>query len=420
MFDTFDQRLFILARAPAMAELLGSQSHQLSNTAVQTQAAAWMTSIFIAGWATGGLIFGIYGDRLGRVRTMAITIAIYSLFTGLSATALHLWDFGLYRFLTGVGIGGEFAAGASLIAEILPARLRPYALGFMQAVAMLGTLLGTLCSMGIEVTAHYQVAHREIAGWRLLFMIGALPALVLIPLRLKVEESESWLQSREAARRGQITLGGFRELLRGPWRRASLVGIALGFAGQLGIWAIGTWSPELMRLVLAADSQLGAAERSRLLGMGLILKDVASAMGIMLFAWAAERYGRRPAFAASLVSSLAAGVLCFAGMHQVSQFWWMMPLLGFSVWSVLGGYSLYFPELFPTRLRASGVGLCYNVARYLTAIGILAMGQLLTVFAQAGYAEPLRPAAIVLASGYLVGLVALVWAPETRGQPLPE
>jgi len=411
MFDTFDQRLFILARAPAMAKLLPASSDVIA----QTQASTWMTAIFIAGWATGGLIFGFYGDRLGRVRTMAITITVYSLFTGLSATAQGLWDFAFYRFLTGLGIGGEFAAGAALIAEILPAKVRPYALGLMQATAVLGTLLGTICSLFIEVTATYA----GVDGWRLLFVIGALPALVLIPLRMKVRESDAWLATREQARRGQLTLGGFRALFKLPWRRASLVGIALGFSGQLGIWAIGTWSPELMRLVMASEGYLSAAERSRVIGGGLILKDLASAFGIILFTWAAERYGRRPAFAVSFVSSIAAVLICFGGMRETAQIWWMMPLLGLTVWSVLGGFSLYFPELFPTSLRASGIGLCYNVARYLTAAGILGMGQLLTLFAGAGFSQSLRPAAILLSTGYLLGLGVLWWAPETKGEPLP-
>ena len=411
MFDTFDQRLFILARAPAMAKLLPASS----DVVAQTQASTWMTAIFIAGWATGGLIFGLFGDRLGRVRTMAITITIYSLFTGLSATSQGLWDFALYRFLTGLGIGGEFAAGAALIAEILPAKVRPYALGLMQATAVLGTLLGTLCSLFIEVTATYA----GVDGWRLLFVIGALPALVLIPLRMNVRESDAWLATREQARRGHLTLGGFRVLFKLPWRRASLVGITLGFSGQLGIWAIGTWSPELMRLVMASEGYLSAAERSRVIGSGLILKDLASAVGIMLFTLAAERYGRRPAFAASFVSSIAAVLICFGWMRETAQIWWMMPLLGLTVWSVLGGFSLYFPELFPTSLRSSGIGLCYNVARYLTAAGILGMGQLLTLFAGAGFTQPLRPAAILLSTGYLLGLGVLWWAPETKGKPLP-
>lgn len=411
MFDTFDQRVFILARSAAMASLLPSGS----TLAEQTQAGTWMTAIFIAGWATGGLIFGVYGDKIGRTRTMALTIGIYSLFTGLSAISTSLWDFGAYRFLTGLGIGGEFAAGAALIAESLPLRIRPYALGFVQVVAMLGTLLGTLISMVIEVTAEY----RGIAGWRLLMLVGACPALLLVPLRFRVDESELWMAARQAACEGQMTLGGIRFLFAPNWRRISVVGVALGFAGQLGLWAIGTWTPELMRSVLASDSQLNALDRSRILGTGLIFKDLASAFGIMSFTWAAQRFGRKPAFAASFLLSFSAVLVTFGRMETQSDIYWMMPLIGATVWSVLGGYALYYPELYPTNLRASGIGLCYNAARYLTALGVMGMGQLLTFFAEAGYQIPLRPAGISFSLCYMVGLIALFWAPETK-KSLPE
>lgn len=419
MFDTFDQRLFILARAPAMESLLPAGS----SLAAQTQAGTWMTAVFIAGWATGGLIFGVFGDRMGRVRTMALTIAIYSLFTGLSAFSVSLWDFGLYRFLTGLGIGGEFAAGAALIAEVMPARIRSYALGFMQVTAIVGTFLGTMTTFIIEPTQVYPVPFLSegAVGWRLIFLLGAVPAFILLPMRLKVEESESWLASKAAAHSANLTLGGIRELLATPWRKVSLVGIALGFAGQLGIWAIGTWTPELMRLVLIREPGLSQVDRSHYLANGLVLKDIASAAGIMLFTWFAQRYGRRPAFAISFISSFAAVLVCFGGMRQPAQIWWMMPLIGITVWSVLGGYSIYFPELFPTRLRASGIGLCYNVARYLTAAGVVGLGSLLSVFTDgAQQGEALRPAAMIMASCFLVGLAALWFAPETRDRPLPD
>jgi len=411
MFDTFDQRLFILARAPAMTSLLPSSAGTLATA----QAGTVMTALFIAGWATGGVIFGIYGDRLGRVRTMALTIGIYSLFTGLSGLAINVWDFGLYRFLTGLGVGGEFAAGAALIAEIVPASKRPYALALMQATAMLGTLLGTVASMVVEVSARYG----DIEGWRILFAIGAVPALLLILLRLRVKESEAWLMARAEASRGNLAMGGFRELFKPPLRTATIIGVPLGFAGQLGVWAIGTWTPELMRLVFAKAEKVTALEASHIMGTGMILKDLASLIGVGLFTWAAERYGRRPAFAASFISSLLAVIICFGGMREVSQIWWMMPLLGITIWSPLAGYSLYFPEIFPTRLRSSGIGLCYNIARYLTAAGVLGMAPLLATLADHGVSEPLRLTAISISSVYLIGLISLRWAPETVRRALP-
>lgn len=412
MFDTFDQRIFILARGPALSALMPG-----ATPAAIAAASAYVTSLFIAGWATGGIIFGVCGDRLGRVRTMAITILIYSLFTGLSSLAVGPIDFYLYRFLTGLGIGGEFAAGVALVAEVMPERSRVRALGLIQMLAIVGTFLGTLLSMACEVTATYH----GIAGWRWLFVAGASPAVLLVVIRGRLRDSSSWTAAKASAESNGMKLGALGELLRTPrWRRYSIIGMLLGFSGQLGIWGIGTWTPELVRMVTAADTSLSSMDRSRILAEGLMLKDLASLVGIYLFTIATTRLGRRPVFLIAFLSALGAVLLVFSQMTGTRHVLWMMPLLGLTVWSVLGGYAIYFPELYPTRLRASGTGVCYNVARYLTAGAIAGLGPLLVAFSGLGYAEPLRPAAMALSVVYLVGIGVLYWAPETRNQPLPE
>jgi MFS family permease len=375
LFDTMDQRIFILARGPAL-EALGAPG--MSTTA---------TALFIAGWATGGLIFGVFGDRWGRLKTMAVTIAIYSLFTGLTAFARTGWEFAILRFLTGLGIGGEFAAGVALVAEVLPSAKRPRALGMMQALAIVGTFLGTALSLLVTPDR-----------WRVLFALGFLPALLLLFLRRGVEESPAWIAARDANER----LGGIVELFKDVrWRWRSVGGMLLGLAGQLGIWGIGTWTPELIRGALGKDA-------NALVGTGLLLKDVASFAGIFCFSLAAERFGRKPTFFVSFALSIAAVILTFGYLRTETDVYWMMPILGFTVWSALAGYSIYFPELYPTRLRASGTGLCYNVARYLTAGGVLILGQLVGLFGD------LRPAAIALSSVYLIGMAALLLLPETK------
>jgi len=422
LFDAMDQRIFILARSPAIADLMGPTAGD------RTEMATYVTAVFIAGWATGGLIFGIYGDRWGRVRTMLVTILIYSLFTGLSAFAVSVWDFGAYRFLCGLGIGGEFAAGVALVAEVLPDRTRPGALAFLQMMAMLGTLMGTCLSM-IFVSG---VPALGVAGWRLLFFIGLLPALLLQVFRRRLRESPAWLA---AAKSSGMALGDLRELLTGkPWLRHSLIGMILGLAGQLGIWGAGTWTPELIRGALAEEratavgpetpasaEQIARQEDERALGVGLILKDIGSCLGIYLFSVVATRRGRRPAFALAMLGAMVATIYVFHSLHRRSDIWWMMPILGFFCWSLLGGYAIYFPELYPTRLRSTGIGFCYNVARYLTAAGVLGLGQLTLMFAGLhGTGMPLRLAAMTVGLIYLLGLAVLPWAPETRGRELPQ
>ena len=142
LFDAMDQRLFILARTPALRDLAAG-----ADPATLPTLAGWATALFIAGWATGGLVFGLVGDRYGRVRTMALTILMYSVFTGLSGLARSWPEFAAYRFLCGMGIGGEYAAGVALVAEAMPARFRPIALGMVQAASSIGAILGSALSL---------------------------------------------------------------------------------------------------------------------------------------------------------------------------------------------------------------------------------------------------------------------------------
>jgi MFS family permease len=459
LFDVMDQRIFVLARTPALNELL----HQPS-AAVLTEYGGYVTSIFIVGWATGGLVFGLFGDRWGRTRTMMFTILVYSLFTGLSALAQSWWDFALYRFLTGMGVGGEFAAGVSLVAEVMPSRARPYALGLLQAFSAVGNITGSGMSLLIGPEAHFG----QTAGWRLLFLVGVLPALLVVLIFMRLREPETWLRARQEAKAGggkpdelHKQLGDLREIFRDPrWRYHTIIGMTLGMAGQIGLWGIGFWTPELIRgslleqrrsevkaeaaggqdpqrfdklnlvdLAKEATGSEGQAralaaqwkqENDRYVGRGTLLQDVGAFFGVYAFTMFTGRFGRRRAFLLAFLLGLVATMLTFGYLTQGSDVYWMIPLLGFCNLAVFGGYAIYFPELFPTRLRSTGTGFCYNVARYITAMGPLALGQLTALFSGMGYLMPIRPAAISLALIYVVGMLAVPFAPETKDKPLPE
>lgn len=436
LFDTMDQQLFVLARTPALTELLGSQVEP----ATLNRCTGTATAIFMFGWATGGLVFGLFGDRWGRARTMMLTILLYSLFTGLSAFSIHWWDFAIYRFLTGMGVGGEFAAGASLVAEVMPARARPYALALLQALSAVGNMLAAAISLLIGPQAEV----RGIAGWRLMFLVGILPGFLVVLIRLKLQEPESWLRAKAALQPSgpdnalHRQLGDLQELFRDRrWRYRAIVGIMLSTAGVMALWGVAFWTPELIRNNIlqdqsAAIQDMWAARASFLQYCGLFL-------GISTFGWVAGRFGRRPAFAASFVLSYAAIVMVFGCMTRAGQIWWMMPVLGFCVFMPFGGYAIYFPELFPTRLRSTGTGFCYNVARYLAAAAPWMLGHLVGGFMSrdpARAAEKLsdlrllsglgsedhafRYAALSAASILIVGLLILPFAPETKDEPLPE
>jgi MFS family permease len=402
LFDTMDQRIFVLARGPAMNSLLPAGTPPADVTWYSGLA----TAIFMAGWAIGGFYFGILSDRWGRAKTMMLTILIYSGFTGLSALSQTWWDFMIYRFLTGLGVGGEFAAGVTLVAEVMPERARAHALGVLQTLSAIGNITGSAVSFVVLPL-----------GWRYMFVVGVLPALLVAMVFRKLREPEAWVRARAAADRGERKMGAMGDLFRDHrWRKNTTVGLILAISGVVGLWGIGFWTPELIREALRGSG----ADPNWYVSMGTLLQDVGAFFGIYAFTVVTAHVGRRPAFAVAFLIGLAATVMTFGWLNEPSDIFWMIPILGFCNLSVFGGYSIYFPELYPTRLRSSGVGFCYNVGRIIAALGPFTLGGLTVAFADMGFASPFRVAAIALASVYLIGVFTMPFAPETRGKPLPE
>jgi MFS family permease len=425
LFDTMDQRLFVLARSRALEELLGAQATPESVKYLGSIATAMM----LIGWATGGLIFGTLGDRLGRVKTLMLTVGTYSLFTGLSGLSLSPWDFILYRFLTGLGVGGAFGAAVTLVAEEMPTRARPHALGSLQALSAVGNIVGSLVGLVLlPVTIQMgwaALADGAIHGWRLMFFVGALPALLVVLIMTTLREPQAWVAARQAAReaalRGEPTvkLGSWQEMWSDRrWRNNTLIGVWLVLVGAVGLWAIGFWSPELIRGHVLA--QYTKEYQDRVSSIATALQDVGAFFGVMAYTWITAHIGRRKAFALSFLLAFLVTAGIFGFMNQEWQIYLATPLLGFATLAPFGGYAIYLPELYPTRLRSTGTGFCYNVARYLTAAGVFFMGSLTVLFASLGFEEPFRWATVSVALIYLGGLAVLPIAPETKDQPLPE
>jgi MFS family permease len=481
LFDTMDQQLFIASRSLSMMTLLPGEPF-----AIQTRFGSYATSLFILGWASGGLLFGIMGDKWGRVKTMALTILIYSVFTGLSGLAPNFWTFALGRFLTGFGVGGEFAVGAALVAEVMPPAARPKALGMLQALSAVGNIMGAKL-LG-WVVPHW--------GWRGLYYLGAAPAIIGLIIFWRLQEPERFLAAKAAARgagadRKPLEFGKISDLFMPRWRRNTLVGLALAIAGVLGLWGAAFYSPELIdstlptvapgtraevQRVLAAepsaqagviatladadkakfrelrqrsripgdelpaeevlaspllgeertrlqtllDKSMTENEKTQLKSQALVIMQIGAFFGIYSFGLLASRIGRKRTFLLALVLGWAAIVLTFGTFQHAGQIWYLWPLLGFGTLAVFGGYAIYFPELFPTRLRSTGTGFCYNVGRYIAAIGPLTLGQLALALHGSLHMPGFRLAALVVGSAYLLGAIALIWAPETLNEPLPE
>ncbi|MCC7156108.1 MAG: MFS transporter [Bryobacterales bacterium] len=420
LFDTMDQQLFNLARRPAIMELLHASPGDASMAPAVAEYSGYSTMIFMIGWASGGVLFGILGDRIGRVKTMILTILTYSLFTGLSVLSTSVWDFSFYRLLTGLGVGGQFAVGVALVAEVMPDRARPFALGLLQALSAIGNMMAALIGIGLGTLEESGAIG---SAWRYMFLVGALPALLAIVVFRKLKEPEQWTKAREHKEH----MGSMSELFTDPrWRRNATVGMLLAFAGVVGLWGIGFFSFDLLGSVLdktfkaqGLAPNIIAGKKTTWTGITSLLQNFGAFWGAYAFTYVTAIMGRRKAFAISFVAAMVTTAFTFWKLNDFSDIFWMIPIMGFCQIALFGGYAIYFPELFPTRLRSTGTSFCYNVGRFVAALGPLTLG-LLTSRVYAHEAEPMRFAGVTMCLVFVVGLAALPFAPETKDRPLPE
>jgi MFS family permease len=443
MADCLDQQIFNLARVKSLTDLNGGAA---ANPDEVKRWGTWATSIFLIGWATGGLIFGMFGDRIGRVRTLTLTILLYSIFTGLSALSQGPYDYCAYRFLTGLGVGGVFAAAVALLAETMPPHARPFTLGLMQAMSAIGNCTAALLFMLIAVLEQNGqlegLKSLRLSGWRVLFLIGLAPAILVIFIQRKLAEPASWVAAKAAADAGTgKKLGSYGELFSGGWvTRHAALGMLLAFVGVVGLWGIGFFAVDLTQGILVptltkeaeaqgltgdAAKKYVSGQRDIWAGITSLSINIGAFIGMSSFSWLADKLGRKPAFLITFIAAAGSVALVFTQMKDRVDIIWMNVVMGICLLALFGGYAIYLPELFPTRLRATGTSFCYNVGRFLAASGPLALGYLTTeVFASAKTAEQpdghFRMAGLAMCSVFLIGLVVLPFLPETKDKPLPE
>lgn len=237
LFDCLDQQLFILARDNAVKALAPAGTEAL----VLKQLGGWAQSVFVAGWAVGGLIFGSVGDRIGRARTLSITVLIYSLCTGLSAFSRDVTEFMIYRGLTGLGVGGVFGLAVALVADSLPELARPKALGLLQALSAVGNVAAGLCAMSLAEMD-------PMNSWKYLFWIGAIPAFLCIFIMIRLKEPAKWIAAREASRSDTAKpMGSYGSLFGDArWRGPAIFGMILCVSGVVGLWGVGFFSGTLI------------------------------------------------------------------------------------------------------------------------------------------------------------------------------
>ncbi|MBZ0257277.1 MFS transporter, partial [bacterium] len=351
------KKVHSLADVPTLPELPQSVVRDLINDMVD-QYGGFATTSMILGWATGGIIFGMMSDKYGRVKTMVITLMTYSIFTGLSGTSQTWVQFVMYRFLVGLGVGGMFGAATTLVAESVPFGFRALALGSLQALSATGNIMGSMISLGIPPGEANLFMGLE--GWRLLFFVGILPSILIVPIIFLLKEPEPWKEAVRRAQSGEPShqMGTIADLFSHPrWRHHAIIGLLFGVSGMVGLWGIGFFSPELIRNALAGQPQ-DVVDNVR--AWGTALQDCGSFCGMMVVTFIAAYLSRRLAFLFAFSLSLVITIFVFYSLRDPSDAYWMLPMMGFAQLAVFGCYSIYFPELFPTRLRGTGVGFCYN------------------------------------------------------------
>jgi MFS family permease len=380
MFDGVEQGVFPLVARPALQDLLKIESDQAIGPWM-----GYITALFLMGAACGGVWFGWIGDRIGRVR---------ALFTGCCYFAQTPTQLGFFRFAAAIGMGGEWALGVALVMESWPEGRRALLAGAIGAAANIGFGLVGVLGMTMSVT-------RE--SWRWVMLAGAAPALLTLFIARYVPESKRWKQSVVAGRHKPI-----REIFSGTLRRTTLLGICLASVALIGTWGSVQWLP-------AWADQLTQGRSHNAKGLTQALTAAGAVTGCFLGPLIGARMGRRAAYFILCLGSLTACGYLFRSVNTYGLAFLVMTfLVGTMTAAMYGWLPLYLPELFPTAVRATGQGVCYNSGRLLAAVGAIQMGQLLRHY-EGSYAR----AGATITLVYALGL-ALIWlGPETKGKPLP-
>ncbi len=545
IFDVFEGQIFVASMNEAMPSLIpeGESPAVYNNIAL---------AAFLLGGALGGIVFGMLSDRIGRKKTMSLTILFYSVFTCLSAFSATWWHLAIFRFLVALGVGGEWAVASALVAEVFPERARARVGGIFHASSVFGTYLAVAAGYLIVGNPLFKSEANPSLSWRLGFAVGVLPALLIIWIRRSLKEPESWEQARTRAAADQSQqMGRVSELFRGVLLTRTLVGVGLATVGLATFWgshiygknllsrdiapyflpvertgvsvsaperdanltsllnasrsdAVTAWTKKREQADVEPLSDLPEDARERLFQLvveqsrdhdftksefesrldaddewstylltpkkpsdipagtplndrderfdstvisnelteseavfvisscvavknrldqeikfwemlGMLLATTGGGLGLLAFGPLCEKFGRKPAFLFYHIGGLVISLLAFQYVHGWWQVCLVLPVFGFLTLGMHAGYAIYFPELYPTRLRGTGAGFCFNAGRIVTA-PLLIWGGLLQGYWQMS-ADDTRS---VLSLLFLVGAVILIAAPETKGRTLPE
>ncbi|MCL6519121.1 MAG: MFS transporter [Armatimonadetes bacterium] len=388
MFDGMEMGFYSVLAAPALKELL-----KIEDATAIAPTVTHMFALFLLGAAIGGFIFGRLGDKIGRTKTMILTIGLYSLCTGLTALTQNVWQFGLCRFIGAMGLGGEWGLGIALVMETWPNARRP----------VLAGLLGSAANVGFLVSSLINLAIGDVVSWRHIFAIGLVPALLTLVIRIGVKEPERWMRVRERKERQDVL-----QIFEGPYFRKTVVCLILSSISIVGTWGIFQLIPTWVNAMVGGLAPDERARSAMYMAFGQIF-------GSFIGGPMAEWFGRRISFSLYCIGSLVSGLIMYSMVHEYGPFLLgMAVVMGIFTTTFFGWFPLYLPEIYPTRIRATGEGLTFNFGRILAAVAVFNTGYI--VKALGGYAQQ----GFWMSFVFALGLILIWLVPETKGCELPE
>jgi MFS family permease len=408
-FDVFDGLLFNYVAPSCVPMLLGLTVGSPQAKAATLEWTGILTSLLLVGWGIGGILFGRIADRLGRTRTLLLTMLMYAVGTAACAFAPNMAFLVVCRLIASLGIGGEWAAGAAMVAEVVPEKRRVEAGALLYTSAPMGLFLATYLTYLIQ--GQIFKGSPETA-WRYVFLCGLIPAAVAFAVRAFVKEPERWKSATERAAPPRIA-----ELFTPAYRKITIGGFAMALTALLMWWSCNAFIPVVAAgLAKANPATAGLAEEWKRLATNCF--NVGGLIGTLMTVPFAKRLGRRLMFGVYFLLSAASLLATFGlDLDPHTRLYFYFPV-GLSVFGVFGAFTYYLPELFPTRLRGTGAGFCYNSGRFIAAFGPFMVGSI-----AARGADALESALHVLFFvGFipLLGLLAIPFAPETKGVELAD
>lgn len=402
VFDGMDSSIFAIVLYPALSELLHTNSH-----AIVGLHGSYIVALFMIGWAAGAMIFGTLADYIGRARTLTITILLYAVCTGLCALAHNWWELGIYRFLVGAGIGGEMGIGAVFLSECWPNKSR------LQAVGIMATSLG--CGYLLTATLNLLLGH---SGWRNLFIAGIAPAFLTVYIRAKLKESDHFVQACADRERAKAKPEAERtqedhDLLKltvshlfseENKRKTVMVSLLAGVA-IICWWAVLAWIPAWVNQLTGT---LAVEQRSH----AMFAKDFGMILSGIVGGLLARKLGYKLCMSVSMLLAFVSAVGMFMTVKVFTPvlLLWILSL-GFFAHVPFVILWMYIPELFNARIRSTAFGFSYNIGRFAAAAAVLGSGAMIRSM-NGSYAM----AASVVASVYIVGAIAALFMPQTKGE----